>query len=931
MRFFKKFLLIFASLFTLPSCANAEYAYLQKNINIAAISIEKPADYDGVIEIGKFNEAGLKIKVRYEDNTSELFAFTENLIPTDYKQYLTTPGKYELDILFRGYTTTFKFEMSYFYNVTFKNEGVTLFVDHVKAGDEAVYEGETPTKPSTNTLTYTFSNWDKELRNVQESFTTNAVFNSSERTYKITWSNFDGTILSTEYYHYNDIPSYKGDIPTREKTDQHSFTFKGWSPSISSVKTDVNYVAQYDYYLNSYSITWLNWDNSLLKTSSVYYGYTPVYNGETPTRPDVTGYHFVFKGWSPEIVPVKGNATYKAEFEKIVNSYTITWLNWDGSLLRTSSCDHGTIPSYNGSTPKKEGTVQWTYVFKGWSPELVEATADATYKAVFEQTLATYTITWLNWDGSTLEVDTKVPYGTTPEYNGETPSRTSTSVYTYTFIGWSPEVSQVTKNAVYRAQFKINYPLFTFKTTTGNECTLHKVDPETIGDIIVPETWEGHTVTAISDNALKNCYNVEKVVLPDTIKTIGANAFYNCYKLKEINIPSGVTSISNYAFYWCSSLLSIALPSTITSIGDYAFYNCDSLSSLHLPSFLKTIGKSSFEGCGFKSIVLPNGTESIGASAFGTYLNTVVIPSTLTQIGNNAIPKRDIYVYYQGNQSSWNRIRSSFSASYVELNSVVTSLTDIFDGRSSYILSDTNEITDLKVSDANLIEFDSAKEFPTEKIKSLAQRAFQDCVNLEDIKGLNDLVYIGAYAFIKTKIKSLILPEGLIFIGDYSFSGLESLDSIVLPSSLQEIGRGVFNYCSSLTSITIPDSVWSLGKFAFANCENLSNIGFGASLGEINESCFEGCNSLTSIVVPRTVWFIGLTSFKDCASLRNVFIPVETKYVKSGAFEGCSNLTIYCEASSRPSTWDNGWEYRGTTYPTFHSVVWGASMDIFPL
>lgn len=67
-----------------------------------------------------------------------------------------------------------------------------------------------------------------------------------------------------------------------------------------------------------------------------------------------------------------------------------------------------------------------------------------------------YTITWKNYDGTFLEIDSEVPYGTLPSYDGPTPTRESPDApyTTYTFIGWSPTVQKVTSDCTYIAQFK---------------------------------------------------------------------------------------------------------------------------------------------------------------------------------------------------------------------------------------------------------------------------------------------------------------------------------------------------------------------------------------------------------------------------------------------------------------------------------------------
>lgn len=64
-----------------------------------------------------------------------------------------------------------------------------------------------------------------------------------------------------------------------------------------------------------------------------------------------------------------------------------------------------------------------------------------------------YTITWVNSDGTVLETDTKVQHGTTPTFDGEQPSKEADAQYTYIFNGWSPAVTAATGDATYTAQY----------------------------------------------------------------------------------------------------------------------------------------------------------------------------------------------------------------------------------------------------------------------------------------------------------------------------------------------------------------------------------------------------------------------------------------------------------------------------------------------
>ena len=66
--------------------------------------------------------------------------------------------------------------------------------------------------------------------------------------------------------------------------------------------------------------------------------------------------------------------------------YTITWKNWDGSVLKKESYKYGEMPSYKGSTPVRQSDEFYNYTFKGWKPELEKVTGNKEYKTKFKAT-----------------------------------------------------------------------------------------------------------------------------------------------------------------------------------------------------------------------------------------------------------------------------------------------------------------------------------------------------------------------------------------------------------------------------------------------------------------------------------------------------------------------------------------------------------------
>ena len=125
---------------------------------------------------------------------------------------------------------------------------------------------------------------------------------------------------------------------------------------------------------------------------------------------------------------------------------------------------------------------------------------------------------------------------------------------------------------------------------------------------------------AIAPAAFENQPNLEKVILPSTLRVVGERAFYNSINLEEIDLPenSELTEIGAYAFYR-AALIEFELPKTVKHIGEGAFKAIEQLADfrIHAESELATIGKEAFSELNLDiDLVLPNALESIGQRAF---------------------------------------------------------------------------------------------------------------------------------------------------------------------------------------------------------------------------------------------------------------------------------------------------------------------------
>ena len=377
------------------------------------------------------------------------------------------------------------------YTVTWKNDnGTTLETDNeVPYGTTPTYDGATPTKQRTAQYTYTFSGWSPTVDAVTGDTVYTAQYSSTVNKYKITWKSIGQIIETDTDVEYGTTPTYDGATPTKGADKQYSYTFDGWNPEVKTVTDDATYEAKFKPTVNKYTVTWKNYDGTVIKIDKdVPYGTTPTYNGAAPTKQATAQYTYTFSGWSPTVDAITGDTVYTAQYSRTVNEYTVTWKNYDGTVIKTDNVPYGTTPTYNGATPTKQADAQYTYTFSGWDPTIYAVTGNATYTAQYNQTLNKYTVTWKNYDGTVIKTDKDVPYGATPSYVGSEPVQPATAQYTYSFSGWNPVVGVVTGNAEYTAQYD----------STVNKYT---VTWKNIGQIIETDTGVEYGTTPSYDGA----------------------------------------------------------------------------------------------------------------------------------------------------------------------------------------------------------------------------------------------------------------------------------------------------------------------------------------------------------------------------------------------------------------------------------------------
>ena len=146
------------------------------------------------------------------------------------------------------------------------------------------------------------------------------------------------------------------------------------------------------------------------------------------------------------------------------------------------------------------------------------------------------------------------------------------------------------------------------------------------------------------------------------------------------------------------------------------------------------------------------------------------------------------------------------------------------------------------------------------------------------------VVAIGPYAFTEcTELTSLSIPSTVTEIGYKSFNECTALMSISIPNSVTLIGEYAFHE-SMLEEVVLPESLQSLGKGAFARCYYLKKVQIKANLEVIPEDIFRTCVRLEEITLPSTVRKIEKNAFLQCFHLTTMPMLDSLQIIEEGAF-----------------------------------------------
>ena len=393
---------------------------------------------------------------------------------------------------------------------------------------------------------------------------------------------------------------------------------------------------------------------------------------------------------------------------------------------------------------------------------------------------------------------------------------------------------------------------------------------------------------------------------PTTITSLQTNAFAGCRYLTGIMLSPATEHFSQYAFSGLSLKTLVIYEGKPfghlfdgCQVENIYFSDIDALLtsgySCHISSYSALMYRSNpirdytniyVNGGLLEHLVVPDGYDTIASGLFAEYskLKTVTLSSDVKTIKNNAFER-------------------CVGLESINLNNVETLGNGAFKSASKLTNVELGNIQTI-----GMAVFEDCSSLLTAKIGSSATKI--GCVSFVgnkdfslhydgDLDTWNNLIYnessIYEYSGISTKQYKLyiqdeqicgnfVTPEHWTSVGNYAFSNVSGLTSVVLNNNITSVGKYAFSNTdityldlndglliigqnafsnNDFAIVDLPDSVTTLNSYAFASCQQMTtfNINESSQLTTIGDSIFNSCKSLQSIFIPPLVTCLDSPNF----------------------------------------------------------------------
>lgn len=311
-------------------------------------------------------------------------------------------------------------EYVYFYNY----DGSLLYRAQYDEDRVLTYDGLEPVREDDDIYTYKFSGWNHELTEAAQYKNFFAVYEKDFKTFTVEFYNYDKTFLFKTVAKYGHAVDAIPENPKRDGGLRNKYYFAGWGDvDLGYITKDTKCYAQYTN-VECFEVQYRDIDDTLIATEYIEKGLGSDFVTNIVKEANENEF-YVFSNWSEPVSNVTSDMVVYAEY-KTVEACTVTFLNHDGTVLKTEKVPKGSDVEYYGTNPYKpsyqSGDYIYSYTFSGWSSSLNNITTDITVQAQFNSSVKVTGKTAIKQhldsygSGSYNEVDTAA--GSTLGYSG---------------------------------------------------------------------------------------------------------------------------------------------------------------------------------------------------------------------------------------------------------------------------------------------------------------------------------------------------------------------------------------------------------------------------------------------------------------------------------------------------------------------------------
>lgn len=179
----------------------------------------------------------------------------------------------------------------------------------------------------------------------------------------------------------------------------------------------------------------------------------------------------------------------------------------------------------------------------------------------------------------------------------------------------------------------------------------------------------------------------------------------------------------------------------------------------------------------------------------------------------------------------------------------------------------------------------------------------------EEVNGYKVTV-LGNHSFYYSNVKSVMLPNSIEKIGEYSFSWCTNLTAIHIPKKVESISDGVFAHNDKLVSMVVDPEipVYDSREDCNAIIESATNTMIYAcqvstiptTVTALGEAIYQDRKDIEELVIPDQITEIGSGCCVAMSNLKSLTLPAGLKSIGYGAFYLCENLTTITSHVEEP-------------------------------